>query len=123
MCYSKKVLLERDNYTCQYCGNKVNWYKLLPNQTQPLNSATLDHIIPKSKGGQANEINLITCCLECNWILKNKGYNKRNNNNMLNLYKCKKKIIKQHKGYIMTETPKHLLEYHQQYKSTLQLAF
>ena len=42
----------RDNYECVYCGSKKN--------------LTIDHILPKSKGGQNTWINLITCCSPCN---------------------------------------------------------
>jgi len=42
---------ERDNYKCHYCGNKGN---------------TVDHVIPKSKGGEFTEENLVRCCGDCN---------------------------------------------------------
>ena len=53
---SKRIkILERDNFTCQYCGSKAPEVKI-----------EIDHIIPISKDG-TNEIeNLTTACFECN---------------------------------------------------------
>ena len=42
----------RDKYECVYCGSKKN--------------LKIDHILPKSKGGQNTWMNLITCCSPCN---------------------------------------------------------
>jgi 5-methylcytosine-specific restriction endonuclease McrA len=50
------MILRRDKFTCQYCGNMVkDGVKL-----------HVDHIIPKSKGGSNKEDNLITSCNICN---------------------------------------------------------
>jgi len=48
-------ILERDNFTCQYCGRK-------PPEVQ----LEIDHIHPKSKGGVDKEHNLRTSCRDCN---------------------------------------------------------
>jgi 5-methylcytosine-specific restriction endonuclease McrA len=48
-------ILQRDNFTCQYCGRKA-----------PEVVLHLDHIFPQSKGGKSKPENLITSCLECN---------------------------------------------------------
>jgi len=45
----------RDNYKCQYC------YKHFSQ-----NQLTLDHVIPKSRGGGKSWQNLVTCCERCN---------------------------------------------------------
>jgi 5-methylcytosine-specific restriction endonuclease McrA len=52
---SKNNILIRDRYRCQYCG-------------KPLKSqeVTLDHILPKSRGGETIWENLATCCTRCN---------------------------------------------------------
>lgn len=55
---SKKIRFEvfkRDNFTCQYCGKK-----------SPDVILHVDHIIPVSKGGNNDLINLITACKDCN---------------------------------------------------------
>ena len=49
---TRKNVLKRDGNKCQYCGSKE--------------SLTLDHIIPKSRGGGDSWDNLITCCATCN---------------------------------------------------------
>jgi len=55
----RKLVFERDKYKCTYCG-KVGG-KLEP-----------DHIIPISKGGTNDIINLTTACLKCNRQKKDK---------------------------------------------------
>ena len=50
---SRKNILRRDNFTCQYCGTK-----------QP--PLTVDHIIPRSRGGPDQWDNLTSACLRCN---------------------------------------------------------
>lgn len=45
-------LFKRDNYQCQYCGTKSD--------------LTLDHLIPRSKGGKTTWKNLVTACKRCN---------------------------------------------------------
>ena len=45
----------RDNFTCQYCGTKLNG-KLL----------TLDHVVPASKKGQKSWFNVVSACRYCN---------------------------------------------------------
>lgn len=47
---SKRNIWERDNYTCGYTGKKLNSKQL-----------SIDHIIPKSRGGKDTWENLITC--------------------------------------------------------------
>lgn len=51
----------RDNLTCQYCGRK-DFYR----------NMTLDHVIPKSRGGDKGWLNLVTCCVPCNQSKGNK---------------------------------------------------
>lgn len=50
---SRKNILRRDNGTCQYCGTKAG----------PL---TIDHILPRSRGGEDSWENLVTACFSCN---------------------------------------------------------
>ena len=52
---SRKNILMRDRYTCQYCQ-------------RPLPSAelTLDHVIPRSRSGETAWENLVACCHSCN---------------------------------------------------------
>ena len=50
---SRKNILKRDNHTCQYCG--VHSTRL-----------TIDHIVPRQKGGPDTWENLVTACVQCN---------------------------------------------------------
>ncbi|RMF10754.1 MAG: HNH endonuclease [Candidatus Neomarinimicrobiota bacterium] len=50
---TRKNILTRDKYTCQYCGTK----------RAPL---TVDHILPRERGGADNWENLVTACSHCN---------------------------------------------------------
>ena len=45
----------RDKFRCQYCGAKKTASEL-----------TLDHILPRSRGGDNTPINVVTACLQCN---------------------------------------------------------
>jgi 5-methylcytosine-specific restriction endonuclease McrA len=45
----------RDKYRCQYCGEKKS-----------VNQLTLDHILPRSRGGDNSPVNIVTACVECN---------------------------------------------------------
>ena len=49
---SRRNILKRDNHKCQYCGT-----------TEAL---TIDHVIPKSRGGGDSWENLTTACTKCN---------------------------------------------------------
>ena len=51
--FNRKNILHRDNHTCQYCGRKSV-------------DLSIDHIIPKSKGGKSTWENVITACVKCN---------------------------------------------------------
>jgi len=52
---SRKNILLRDRNSCQYCGIVLTASEL-----------TLDHVIPRSRGGQSTWENLVACCHECN---------------------------------------------------------
>ena len=52
---SRKNILMRDRYTCQYC-----------HRTFSTNELTLDHVIPRSRAGETTWENLVACCHPCN---------------------------------------------------------
>jgi len=45
----------RDRFRCQYCGEK-----------KVVGELTLDHILPRSRGGDNSPVNVVTACLPCN---------------------------------------------------------
>lgn len=57
-------LYVRDNYMCHLCGEVTD-----PTlDATDANYPTLDHLIPRSKGGTDDDTNLSTAHFECNWI-------------------------------------------------------
>ncbi len=52
---SRKNILLRDRNTCQYCGTVLASSEL-----------TLDHVVPRSRGGTSTWENLVACCHPCN---------------------------------------------------------
>lgn len=53
--FSRKTLYKRDAYKCQYCG-----------KTPSTEELTIDHILPRSRGGKTTWQNCVICCLPCN---------------------------------------------------------
>jgi len=49
---SRKNILRRDHFRCQYCESKEK--------------LTIDHVIPKSRGGRERWDNLVAACVPCN---------------------------------------------------------
>ena len=45
----------RDKFRCQYCGDR-----------KTLRDLTLDHILPRSRGGDNSPFNVVTACVTCN---------------------------------------------------------
>ena len=70
---NRRNILKRDHYICQYCNSKGNFM-------------TIDHIIPKHKGGHHSWENLVAACVPCN---TKKGNKLLKNINMLLLKKPK----------------------------------
>jgi 5-methylcytosine-specific restriction endonuclease McrA len=48
---TRAALMRRDNYLCAYCGIKAD---------------TIDHVIPRSRGGQHSWENCVASCTRCN---------------------------------------------------------
>ena len=51
---TKKNVLLRDDYTCQYCGLRGE------------RMMTVDHVVPRSRGGPSTWENLVCACMRCN---------------------------------------------------------
>jgi 5-methylcytosine-specific restriction endonuclease McrA len=50
---TRRAVFARDRWTCQYCGHERG-------------SLTVDHVVPRSKGGRSTWDNIVTCCAPCN---------------------------------------------------------
>jgi 5-methylcytosine-specific restriction endonuclease McrA len=53
--FNRRNIFARDNNRCQYCGRKFATSEL-----------SLDHVVPRSRGGGANWENIVCACLKCN---------------------------------------------------------
>ncbi len=51
--FNRKNVFKRDDYICQYCHKKTD-------------ELTIDHVLPKSRGGKTNWKNVVACCPSCN---------------------------------------------------------
>ena len=49
---TRRAVFARDSWTCQYCGSRSN--------------LTVDHVIPRSKGGTSSWENIVASCAPCN---------------------------------------------------------
>ncbi len=47
----RRLILERDAYTCYFCGQYGD---------------TIDHLVPRAKGGHTTPLNIVCACNECN---------------------------------------------------------
>lgn len=54
---TRRGVLRRDGYRCGYCATSA---------------ATIDHVLPRSRGGADSWENLVACCLRCNNVKGNK---------------------------------------------------
>ena len=50
---SRRAVFHRDRFTCQYCGKSTR-------------ALTLDHIVPRSRGGLHAWENVVSACMRCN---------------------------------------------------------
>jgi len=53
--FSRRNLYRRDRHTCQYCGAQPGPGEL-----------TIDHVVPKSRGGAGGWTNCVLACVACN---------------------------------------------------------
>src|SRR6202161_3356453 len=49
---TRRAVFARDDWTCQYCGSRSN--------------LTVDHVVPRSKGGPSSWDNIVASCAPCN---------------------------------------------------------
>ena len=53
--FTRRNLFRRDHNTCQYCGDRPGTSEL-----------SIDHVLPRSRGGRSSWENCVLACMECN---------------------------------------------------------
>lgn len=53
--FSRRNLYRRDSYRCQYCG-----------RNKPTSELSIDHVVPRSRGGRTTWENCVLSCIPCN---------------------------------------------------------
>ncbi len=53
--FSRRNIFKRDRYTCQYCHKQLGSEDL-----------TIDHVLPRSRGGTSTWDNCVLACIDCN---------------------------------------------------------
>lgn len=53
--FSRVNVYRRDEFTCQYCGERPGVAEL-----------TFDHVVPRAQGGKTEWTNIVTACVDCN---------------------------------------------------------
>ncbi len=53
--FNRRNIFARDGNRCQYCGKSF-----------PTSELSLDHVVPRSRGGETNWLNVVCSCVRCN---------------------------------------------------------
>jgi 5-methylcytosine-specific restriction endonuclease McrA len=53
--FNRRMVYVRDKGCCQYCGRLL-----------PMRDFTLDHVVPRCRGGETSWVNVVVCCGPCN---------------------------------------------------------
>ena len=86
---TRSNILLRDDETCQYCGKRTR-------------DLTLDHVIPRSRGGQSTWENLVASCKACNG---KKGNHLLKEVNM-HLIRHPRALTQEYAGFFLLRYPK-----------------
>jgi 5-methylcytosine-specific restriction endonuclease McrA len=82
-------ILLRDDETCQYCGKRTR-------------ELTLDHVVPRSRGGQSTWENLVACCKACNGKKGNRLLKEVN----MHLIRQPRALKQEYAGFFLLRYPK-----------------
>jgi hypothetical protein len=55
--FSRRNLFARDQQACQYCGKQLSFGQM-----------SVDHVVPRSQGGETSWDNIVCCCVKCNTL-------------------------------------------------------
>ena len=53
--FNRRNVIARDDNRCQYCGKRLSVSQL-----------SIDHVVPKSRGGKSSWLNVVAACNPCN---------------------------------------------------------
>jgi 5-methylcytosine-specific restriction endonuclease McrA len=53
--FTRRNIYKRDDFTCQYCGRRMASEEL-----------SIDHVLPRSRGGRTSWTNCVLSCIRCN---------------------------------------------------------
>jgi 5-methylcytosine-specific restriction endonuclease McrA len=101
---TRSNILLRDDETCQYCGKRSR-------------DLTLDHILPRSRGGQDTWENMVACCRHCNG---KKGDRLPKEANM-HLLRQPRPLSQEYAGFFLLRYPK-LRQAYEEFLMSAQLA-
>lgn len=59
--YTRMNVLVRDGSACVYCGAKLM-----------LDELSIDHVVPRSRGGKTRFTNCVSSCEKCNWLKRDR---------------------------------------------------
>ena len=82
-------ILLRDDEMCQYCGKRTR-------------ELTLDHVVPRSRGGQSTWENLVACCKACNGKKGNRLLKEVN----MHLIRQPRALTHEYVGFFLLRYPK-----------------
>jgi 5-methylcytosine-specific restriction endonuclease McrA len=86
---TRSNILLRDDETCQYCGKRSR-------------DLTLDHIVPRSRGGPTTWENLVACCKSCNGKKGNRLLKEVN----MRLLRQPRPLTQEYAGFFLLRYPK-----------------
>lgn len=81
--FSRANIFRRDEHKCQYCGIRPGDKEL-----------TIDHVVPKAKGGKTTWENCVLACVECNSIKGSHSLHQIKNSKFPNGMSLRKKPVK-----------------------------
>jgi len=74
--FSRRNIYKRDRFTCQYCGRQgrslsLNHHDVISETNSrhaslSMEELTIDHVMPRSRGGTSTWENCVLACLDCN---------------------------------------------------------
>ena len=100
---TRSNIMLRDEETCQYCGKRSR-------------ELTLDHVIPRSRGGQSTWENLVASCKACNGKKGNRLPNEIN----MRLLRQPRPLTQEYAGFFLLRYPK-LREAYEEFRLSAQV--